>query len=497
VLDSAIAFAVAAVAAAALTPLVRDWALRSGALDHALTSRKVHGRPIPRLGGVAMVGAFFAVLAGLLLARPSVAALFREKADHVAGLCLGGLLIAALGVWDDLRGVRARYKLLVQAIVAVLVYHLGYGIDQITSPFGPPVELGWLAIPFTVLWITGVINALNLIDGLDGLAGGVALIAVGTMFVLAVHDQRPLMLLVTAALAGSLVGFLRYNFNPASIFMGDTGSMFLGFVLAITAIETQEKSSAAVAMLVPVVALGLPIGDTLLSMARRTIRGVPVFQPDRGHIHHRLLSLGLSHRQAVLVLYGVGVVLGAAAIAIATASSPHVAATVVAVLLGTAYLFLRRLGYLRLEQGPTVLEQRRRNLDVRARVREAGELLRRAGTPAEIWRPVKRVARHLGAECAGLVLVGSDGDGGKSRTEFSHGFDAVDGNLFRARYSLLGERPGESHLELGWVDGRTSVDRDTEIAIELVCDHVQTALERVERQAPAERVARVLPLRRP
>jgi len=495
-LNAGLAFGLSALVAVSLTPVVRGWAHRLGAVDHALTSRKIHARPIPRCGGVAIVVAFFAALAAMALLREPAAQLLLAKADHVAGLFLGGLLVAAVGVLDDVRGVRARHKLLAQMVAAVLAYSLGFDISEIANPFGEPFRLGWLGLPFTVLWITGVVNALNLIDGLDGLAGGVALIAVGTTFVLAVHHDRPLMMIVTAALAGSLAGFIRYNFNPASIFMGDSGSMFLGFVLAITAIETHEKSSAAVAMLVPVVALGLPIGDTLLSMARRTLRGAPVFQADRGHIHHRLLSLGLTHRQAVLSLYAVAVVLGSAAVAIATTRSAHVAATVVVLLLGTAYLFLRRLGYLRLDSGPNVLEQRRRNLLVRARIRDVGELLRRVPSHEGVWRMVKRAAKVLGAECVRLATSAPDGEGGRRVTELSFGFDDAGPELFRARYSLLGERPGDGLLELGWTNGRTQVDRDTEIAIEQLCEYVSGALDRIDRLQASPHERRLALLRR-
>ena len=179
-----------------------------------------------------------------------------------------------------------------QFAVAGLLFKLGFRFDVLANPFGEPINLGWANLPFTLFWIVGVINAMNLIDGLDGLAGGVALVAVITTFLVSLQRAHPLMMLFSSALAGSIVGFLFYNFNPASIFMGDTGSMFLGFVLATTAMQTNQKASTTVAVLIPCIALGLPIMDTLLAIGRRAIRGRPLFQADKEHIHHKLMELG-------------------------------------------------------------------------------------------------------------------------------------------------------------------------------------------------------------
>jgi UDP-GlcNAc:undecaprenyl-phosphate GlcNAc-1-phosphate transferase len=224
---AAVAFLLSVVTGALLTPLARRLAHRVGAIDHALSSRKVHKQPMPRLGGIAIVGAFYVPLVGLLFTSSGVGRLFFADERQAIGLFAGGAVIAALGIYDDLRGAGAKLKFVVQFMVAGLVYWLGFRIDELANPFGDPIALGWLGLPFTMLWIAGVINAINLIDGLDGLAGGVALISVVTTFVAAVLHGEPLMALMTAALAGAILGFLRYNFNPASIFMGDTGSMFL------------------------------------------------------------------------------------------------------------------------------------------------------------------------------------------------------------------------------------------------------------------------------
>ncbi len=473
------AFAVSMTMAAVLTPLVRRMALRGGAVDHAITSRKVHRRPVPRVGGLAIVGAFYVTLL-VLLSSDGIPWSASADTRRAAGLVIGGLVIAALGLYDDLRGVRARHKLAVQVAVAVLVWWLGFRIDQIANPFGPALELGVFGLPFTVLWITGVVNAMNLIDGLDGLAAGIALIAISTTLTVGVLHNQALLVLLAAALAGAVLGFLFYNFNPASIFMGDTGSMFLGFVLATTAIQAHQKSSAAVALLVPVVALALPIGDTLLAMGRRAVRGAPLFCPDREHVHHRLLALGLSHRQAVLTLYVAALILAVAAVTLATAPGWTSALAVVLALTAAVAFSLRRLGYLRLEEAPQVLDTRRKNLEMRSRIRSIGRALCNAAGPTDVWLQLREAAPALGADCVGLTLPTKERGGKRGRLDFSHGFDEAGPACLRARYSLLGERPANGGIELGWTDGRGTVDRDTEIAVELLCAFIAAAVERME-----------------
>ncbi len=492
---AALSFAAATLTGAVLTPVVRDLAHRAGCLDHALTARKIHGKPVPRLGGVAIVLAFFAPLVALFFVNSDVGSRFYADPPKAFGLIGGGLVIAALGIFDDLRGANAKTKFVVQFTVAGAMYALGYRIDIIANPFGPEFQLGFLGLPFTLIWIVGVTNAMNLIDGLDGLAGGVALIAVVTTFVVAAKGGEPLMLLFTAALAGAVLGFLFYNFNPATIFMGDTGSMFLGFVLATTAIRAHQKSSAAVTILVPIIALGIPIADTLLAIARRAARGAPLFSADRGHIHHRLLDLGLTHRQTVLAIYGASCVLGVVAISVACTSSSHAIWFLLA-LAAVGYLSLRRLGFTRvnLRETQRMLQERRRNLELRASIRRLGAILSQARGLDDVWTGLQVGAAVLGARAIALHLPGAAANAGG----YARGFEQPD-ELFCARYGLLPERPGHTHVELGWDDGRTSVDRDTEIAIEFLCDHMAGALQRIDpppRMTPAEGLRRVVGLRR-
>jgi UDP-GlcNAc:undecaprenyl-phosphate/decaprenyl-phosphate GlcNAc-1-phosphate transferase len=273
--------------------------------------------------------------------------------------------------------------------------------------------------------------------------------------------------------------------------MGDTGSMFLGFVLATTAIQTNQKSATTVAILVPILALGVPIADTLFAMTRRAARGAPLFSADRGHIHHRLLDLGFTQKQTVLLLYGASVVLGGGALVLTFASASKSILFLLA-LSAVGYLVLRKLGFIDLAGAQTALAGRKRNLEVRAAVRRVGEALRSARSDSDVWVGIRMVARALGASAVALELPGPrDVD----EEPFHDGFDDAELELFRARYGLFPERRGDTHLEFGFDDGRTTIDRDTEIAIELLCEHVATALERVEREdAKVVKRAKVLQL---
>jgi UDP-GlcNAc:undecaprenyl-phosphate/decaprenyl-phosphate GlcNAc-1-phosphate transferase len=484
VTSALLAFAASAGVGTVLIPLIRDHALKRGLVDHALSSRKIHKTPVPRLGGIGIAAAFFLALIALAVLNARIRGWVTAEPLKTFGLLAGGLGIVALGIVDDTRGVRARHKLLGQLAVAALVYACGYRVDAIANPFGPSIHLGILGLPFTMLWVAGVINALNLIDGLDGLAGGVAFLATTTTLAIAAMNGAPLMVLVAAALAGATLAFLFFNFNPASIFMGDTGSMFLGFVLATTAIGTHQTASAGTAILIPILVLGIPIGDTLLSMGRRALRGVPMFGADRGHIHHRLLDRGLSQRQAVLVLYAFTAFLGLGAIAL-TYVSLSSAVLVIAVLGGVVYTFLRMLGFFDLRRAPAMFDQRRRNLELRTAIRRVGEMLREATTPWEVWVALRFAAAPLGASAIALRLPENERS---EPLEFEQGFSDETLSMLRARYGLAVERPGHRQVELGWADGRKHVDRDTEICIELLCEQVADTLERIDRNTEAENV---------
>ena len=339
-----VAFVLACLVSGLLTPWVRRFALRHRLFDDHVSARKVHGRPIPRLGGIAIAAGFYSPLLALLIEASGVGGIFYANSHRAIAFLIGGVAICALGLYDDIRGSGAGKKFLAQFTIAGALYWFGFRIEILTLPFIGVLSLGPLSIVFTTLWIVGVINAMNLIDGLDGLAAGVGLFGLVTTFVLAAARPDPIMMLFMASLGGATVGFLVYNFNPASIFMGDTGSMFIGYVLAVGSIQTSQKSSTAVAILVPIVALGLPIADTLLAMIRRAVHRRPMFSADRAHIHHKLIDLGLTQKQAVLILYGASILLGGTALLLTVANGLQSAA-ILAAMAVLGFFAIRKLGY--------------------------------------------------------------------------------------------------------------------------------------------------------
>jgi UDP-GlcNAc:undecaprenyl-phosphate/decaprenyl-phosphate GlcNAc-1-phosphate transferase len=308
-------FAAALVAGLLITPIVRRLAHRLDLLDLPGDHRKVHQFPVPRLGGVAMVIAFGVGLALATLAAGDLNA-GGLRPNRAPAILAGVSLLLVLGVVDDTRGMRALIKLAVQIAAALLAFGLGLSLDRLQFPWGV-VELGPLALPITVAWIVGVINAVNLIDGLDGLASGVVLTVLGAFGVLAALDGVDPTLYIIAATIGAAAGFLAYNLHPATIIMGDTGSMFLGFVVAAIGISLAQDGLNPVPPWVPVIALGVPILDTIWAVIRRTARGAAFYVADRGHIHHQLLRLGLSQRDAMLTLTAVSAGLAMLALVLA------------------------------------------------------------------------------------------------------------------------------------------------------------------------------------
>ncbi|QRK12719.1 undecaprenyl/decaprenyl-phosphate alpha-N-acetylglucosaminyl 1-phosphate transferase [Archangium violaceum] len=489
-----VAFLVALMVAMVLTLVVRNRALAWGLLDQANSSRKIHVQPIPRLGGIGIVGGFFAPLCALFLVDSGVGNHFQSQTALVWGLFGGGLGVAALGLYDDLRGAGAKLKFAVQLVLALGLYALGFRIDHIANPFGPELPLGVLGLPFTVMWVVGVINALNLIDGLDGLAGGVAFFGVGTNFILALSRGDVVLCLMMAALAGAILGFLVFNFNPASIFMGDTGSMFLGFVLAAVSIKTSAKSGTAVAMLVPVMALGLPIMDTLLAMIRRTLVGRPMFSADKEHIHHRLMSrLVLSHRSAVLVMYGLCALFTLTALGLHWANRAQSAMLLMGMGVVVAVL-MRKLGYLDLRRASGVSEVRRRNIRLRSLVRDVTDAVRSATGVKDLWAAVRPLADALEASRLELRLERQQGhhrDGLTFETQRPAG-SALPLEVF------LDVKGGDQKLGrflMAWSDGRAEINRDEELALELVADALGDRAAKLLAQAEAD-PQRVIALRR-
>lgn len=299
------AFAVALLVGLVLTPVVRRLALRTGTVDHP-NERRINHVDMPTAGGIAIVIAFWA---GVL-----------SSAVHnnaIGALLLGSSVVVITGIIDDRLELQPEWKLAGQLLAAAAAVAGGIRVEFVTNPFGGMWYIGWLGVPLTVLWIVGITNVINLIDGLDGLAAGVSAIACGPLFLVALQRGHLEAAVMMVALAGAALGFLRYNFNPARIIMGDTGAMFLGFVLAAGSVLGAMKGAATVAMAIPMLALGLPIFDTAFAIVRRIRSGKPFYAADRGHLHHRLLALGYSQRQAVAVMYAVTLALSGMALIVA------------------------------------------------------------------------------------------------------------------------------------------------------------------------------------
>jgi UDP-GlcNAc:undecaprenyl-phosphate GlcNAc-1-phosphate transferase len=307
----AVALGVAILVSFLMTPLVKTFAHRVGAVDIPKDNRRMHKHPIPRMGGLAIfLGFLFSTL------------IFVELTGEVKGMLLGAVIIVVLGIFDDIYALGAKFKFLVQIIAALVAVMAGNRIEVISNPnvfsSNPWWELGILAIPVTVIWIVAVTNSVNLIDGLDGLACGVSTISSTTLLVIALTVAEPEVAILMAALAGSCLGFLPYNLNPAKIFMGDTGSTFLGFILATVSIQGLFKFYTIISFAVPFLMLGLPIFDTCFAILRRVAKGQSPMAPDRGHIHHRLIDMGFSQKQTVAVLYVISAILGLSAVVLTT-----------------------------------------------------------------------------------------------------------------------------------------------------------------------------------
>jgi UDP-GlcNAc:undecaprenyl-phosphate GlcNAc-1-phosphate transferase len=303
-LSSIVAFAAALLLSILLTHRVRGLARRKGWVDRPDGVRRLHDRPIPRVGGIAVFLSVIVVAAALLFAAAPVTKLTEADNVRFLGLMAGGAAVFALGLWDDLRGLSARKKFAVEALLAAAIYIVGFRIEDVALPGIGVVELpSSVSLPLTLIWIVGITNAFNLIDGSDGVAGGAAVFAAGSLAAVSALNGNELGVIVALTLAGAALGFLFFNFPPASVFLGDSGSLYLGFMLAGLGILTAHTASTTVAVAIPVVSFGLPILDTLLAMTRRFLRGERIFNPDRGHIHHRLRDLGHSPRKIALLLY--------------------------------------------------------------------------------------------------------------------------------------------------------------------------------------------------
>ena len=320
------AFAVAAVLSYFFTPPVKNFAHKVGAIDVPKDARRMHKKPIPRLGGLAIYGGF---LCSILI--------FGQLDETMLCVLLGAAIIVALGIFDDVLALGAKLKFVVQIVAAAIPVCIGdlqIGLFTNLNPLSdtPFVHLGILAVPVTIIWIVGITNAVNLIDGLDGLAVGVSSIAAITMLAVALLTGNMPIAITMAALAGACIGFMPYNLNPAKIFMGDTGSTFLGYMLATGSIMGLFKFYAVISFAVPFLILGLPIFDTANAIIRRVAAGRSPMSPDRGHVHHKLIDMGFNQKQAVAILYAISATLGLTAVVLTSSGEVKAIVLLLAVL---------------------------------------------------------------------------------------------------------------------------------------------------------------------
>jgi UDP-GlcNAc:undecaprenyl-phosphate/decaprenyl-phosphate GlcNAc-1-phosphate transferase len=313
-----------------ITPFIKKFAIKIGATDKP-NQRKVHQKIMPRLGGLAI---FISFIVGILILKPTH--------DYAIPIIVGSVIIVITGFLDDLFELSPKVKLLGQLIAAFVVVLNGIQVELINLPFGGQIEFGLLSIPLTVLWIVGITNAINLIDGLDGLAAGVSSIALITISAMAWLKGDMFVFSISLLIIGSTLGFLVYNFHPAKIFMGDTGALFLGYIISVTSL-LGFKNVTMISLIVPVIILGVPISDTFFAIIRRIVNKQPLSAPDKSHLHHCLLRVGFSHRQTVLLIYAIAVSFGLAAF-IFSMATVWGAFIIIAVLLLLIEVFAEKIG---------------------------------------------------------------------------------------------------------------------------------------------------------
>jgi UDP-GlcNAc:undecaprenyl-phosphate GlcNAc-1-phosphate transferase len=387
-----------------LTPICRNVFLRLGIVDHPDAHRKLHTHPIPRIGGIPIILSYLAAFGIALLLPLKGGSIIRQGLPFASKLLPAVILVFAIGLLDDLLGLKPWQKFAGQFAAAGLSYWAGVHI----SFFGSRAA-GWWCLPLTLVWLVGCANAFNLIDGVDGLAAGVGLFATATTLVAALAQNNAALAFATVPLVGCLFGFLRYNFNPATIFLGDSGSLLIGFLLGCYGVLWSQKSATLLGMTAPLMALAIPLLDTALAIARRFLRRQPIFQGDRGHIHHRLLERGLTPRRVALLLYGVCGI-GAAFSLLLEVAHAQLGGLIVIVFCAVAWIGIQHLGYLEFGTAGRMLMEGafRRLLDSQLTLASFQETLAAAATPRKCWEAIDRAAREYGFVYVFLRLAGQD-----------------------------------------------------------------------------------------
>jgi len=423
-----------------LTPVVRDLALRWRLVDAPDGERKQHARPIPRLGGVVLTVAYVAAVGVWFAAGAGGAGAMGAHLAKAMRLAPAALLVVGIGLVDDIRGLGPKTKLAGECVAAGLAYWMG-GV-QVQGVAGWEVP-EWAALAVTVGWLVLVTNAMNLIDGMDGLAAGMALFAVATMMTAGALEGNESLLLLTVPLAGALLGFLRYNFHPASIFLGDSGSLGVGFLLGCFGVFWSQKSATVLGLTAPLMALTIPLLDVGVSVCRRFLAGKPIFGADRGHLHHQLLANGLTVRRAALVAYGLALVYSVLSLAGATVGAEY-GGLVLVLFAGVTWVGLQQLGYVEFGAAGRLLRQSRlRGLVAgEVAVEKFGKELRAAGTEEEIWGVLRRWGQELGFAEAELWMNGK-----RRRERWGEKRWEITATLENGAVVVLGCQAGQARLE--------------------------------------------------
>jgi len=435
----------------AATWLGSRWGHHLKMVDHPDGFRKLHQRPIPLVGGIVIYAATTVTIAAFIIYHHYAKLDIPVPRRHLVAFSLSGLVILTLGIVDDLKGTTPRTKILVQSLAAMILILFGFRVDTISNPFGEPIPLGLLTVPVTLSWLLLSTNALNLIDGVDGLAGGIAFIATTAIFVLACLSGNIFMCLLTAAVAGSILGFLFFNLHPASVFLGDSGSMLLGFLYGAIAFRGLQKIETGFVVFVPLIIFGFPLLDTAMAVLRRWLNGFPIFSADRQHLHHRLLDFGIAPGRTTLILYGIAVLLASVGVGIAlldnTTGILLLVTTTALVFVSLRFLWgvllsnvlcgvtLNRV-FMRIKQS---LHRRQETIRCWSLLQKTLAHIRRAEDSGAVWGLMKPVFRDLGVAEARMLLTLPLKNGNPSRIDLSWRNEKIpeDQELSR-RYSNLG-----------------------------------------------------------
>ncbi len=406
-------FLLATCSSLALTPLLRRLCQRFCWLDELSDKRHLHRSAVPRLGGIAVYASLLIGLVPLLLLHNAFTESLKDSNSHLLRIFIPASLTLLLGIVDDLWGLKAPQKFAGLVVIALIFYAMGGRVEGLSMPFVGSIQLPLIAgLLITVIWIVGIANAFNLLDGMDGLAAGAAIFSSLVIMSVSLIQGRPVVIAVTLALSGALIGFLRYNFNPASIFLGDSGALLIGFLLAALSVEGSQKASTAVAVAIPLMAFGLPVVDTAFTMLRRFISRKPLFAGDREHIHHMLLQRGWSQKRAALVLYGVCAVFGLLTL-LFVESSEHTTGVVLFVLGISIMLAVSHLRYHEIEEIKASVKRNVGDRRVRGAnnisVRRASRNLAGAGTLAELFEAVVEVL-EVGEFTQAVMIIGESGN---------------------------------------------------------------------------------------